>query len=266
MADLYLSRIRLREGAEHAEAFWRREHQREGDALHRQVWGFFHEEEQTRDFLYRVEGSGIGRTIYTLSRRPPEDRSGLWSLEPPRRFAPQLRAGQVLEFSLRANPVRRSVEGAPLQDQAPGEPRARWSEAQRAARSSDRKHDIVMLERRRLQQAGLPVPLEPELVQEQGERWLAKQGQAAGFGVLRVRADGYEQHRVWRRRPPSAAFSSVEFSGLLEITDPARMIEKLWAGPQPGLGSARGFGCGLVLVRRPGALLRATPGDDEDEE
>ena len=54
----------------------------------------------------------------------------------------------------------------------------------------------------------------------------------------------------------------IEYAGVLTVTDPARMVVKLWSGEQPGLGSARGFGCGLMLVRRARA---AEESEDEDE-
>lgn len=254
MNQPYLTRIRLRPGASRQAAFWRMVDQ--GDAHHRLVWGFFPKKEEGRDFLYRAEGRAENLIFYTLSKRPPEDASGLWLVDEPKPFLPRLSPGQILEFSLRANPVRRSLANPDKQVRARVERRSGKHQ-----HSSDQKHDVVMLEKRRLTLAGEPVPQESELVQQQGERWLRQK--EIGVRWCEVRADGYQQHRIWRRGG-AAAFSTVEFSGLLEVTDPDLMVQKLWAGDSPGLGSARGFGCGLMLVRRPGPSWSA--GDHEDDE
>jgi CRISPR system Cascade subunit CasE len=230
----------------------------QGDAHHRLVWGFFPKKEEGRDFLYRSEGQAENLVFYTLSKRPPEDASGLWLVDEPKPFMPRLSRGQILEFSLRANPVRRSLANPDAQVRGRIERRS-----DKHRNSSDQKHDVVMLEKRRLSLAGMPVPGEAELVQQQGEQWLRQR--AIGVEWREVRADGYQQHRVWRRGS-SATFSTIEFSGLLEVTDPALMIEKLWAGPSPGLGSARGFGCGLMLVRRPGPSWTGATDDEDDED
>jgi CRISPR system Cascade subunit CasE len=39
---------------------------------------------------------------------------------------------------------------------------------------------------------------------------------------------------------------TVTFEGVLRVSDPARMAELLWNG----IGHAKAFGCGLLLVRR----------------
>jgi len=204
--------------------------------------------------------------IYTLSRRQPRDDSGFWQIDEPRPFAPALTPGQPLDFILRANPVRRSMRNPSETVRGRMERRAG-----KHSNSSDQKHDVVMLEKRRLQEAGLPALDEPELVQSQGEAWLRQQEKSSGFEVVRVRADGYQQQRIFRRGAP-ASFSTIEFSGLLRVTDPAQMKQRLWFGTEgpaearvsPGLGSARGFGCGLMLVRRPAAPW-AGGADDEDD-
>jgi CRISPR system Cascade subunit CasE len=256
MSQPYLTRIRLRPGASRHASFWRMVDQ--GDAHHRLVWGFFPKKEEGRDFLYRAEGQAEHLVFYTLSKRPPEDTSGLWIVDEPKPFLPRLSSGQILEFSLRANPVRRSLANPDEQVQARV---ARRSDKHR--HSSDQKHDVVMLEKRRLTLAKEPVPQESELVQQEGERWLRQK--EIGVRWCEVRADGYQQHRIWRRGG-AATFSTIEFSGLLEVTDPARMIEQLWAGASPGLGSARGFGCGLMLVRRASSSWSERGLEDEDED
>jgi CRISPR system Cascade subunit CasE len=265
VSGLLLSRVRLLRGAANSPDFWS-EVGRQRD-VHRLVWSFLPAPEgAARDFLFRQDGEGDRLSFYVLSRRPLEAPRSIWSVEESR-FTPALWKDQVLEFALRANAVRRSLEVPATSEGALRRAERRTARVQRP--SSDAKHDIVMLQKRRLPRQGAGATFdEATVVQEEGSKWLAGKAQGAGFELVdgSVRADGYRQHRVARGKGRDMTFSTIELSGWLKVVEPQLMIEKLWSGSQPGLGSARGFGCGLVLVRRPGALLRATPGDDEDEE
>lgn len=288
MSELLLSRITLR-ARDAREAFW-------SDLAslrdpHRLVWSFFPSDDAARrDFLFREESAGLETHVYVLSRRRPQAPSDLFHVAT-KEFAPRLHPGQRLDFSLRANAVQRVVSVRKNFPQLP-EHEAERLELRLSGRrtrreqagegrpvhrhSSDEKHDVVMMQK--LAQRHLPederAP-EAELVQTAGERWLRRQAAGegalagAGFRVLEVQADGYRQHRQERRqgkrlREPMS-FSTIEFQGSLEVTDPARMVERLWAGDQPGLGSARGFGCGLMLVRPPSAPRHRDDEDEDDE-
>ena len=97
-----------------------------------------------------------------------------------------------------------------------------------------------------------------ELVQARCLGWLEQRAEQAGFRVLTrelhddeqgireeksVRVDGYAQHQGERK---GIRFSTVDFTGDLEITDTLAFRKTL----QNGIGHAKGFGCGLLLVRR----------------
>ncbi|MBE0437199.1 MAG: type I-E CRISPR-associated protein Cas6/Cse3/CasE, partial [Methylomicrobium sp.] len=63
----------------------------------------------------------------------------------------------------------------------------------------------------------------------------------------RIRVDGYRQHRFLKRKGnKQVSLSTLEFNGLLTVTDPNLFIKTLYTG----IGPAKGFGCGLMLVRR----------------
>jgi CRISPR system Cascade subunit CasE len=57
--------------------------------------------------------------------------------------------------------------------------------------------------------------------------------------------DGY---RTWRQHFGSKGIelATVDFEGTLEVADPARFLDALVRG----VGPAKAFGCGLMLVRR----------------
>lgn len=91
-------------------------------------------------------------------------------------------------------------------------------------------------------------PMESEIVQQAGFVWLAMKGEANGFSIREgeVRADGYSQHRFTKPKGKhSVTISTIEFTGLLTVTDPESFIQTLFQG----LGPAKGFGCGLMMVR-----------------
>ena len=73
------------------------------DAHHRLIWAAFADTtDRTRDFLWREEGDG---RFLTLSARPPVS-GALFGTPEVKNFAPDLRCGDTLAFTLRANATR----------------------------------------------------------------------------------------------------------------------------------------------------------------
>lgn len=238
MSDpLYLSRARLR--ANRGEAFASiapilvpdDASQRSGRA-HRLVWLLFQDTPETaRDFLWRDEGDG---RYLILSRRPPANPGALFDLET-KEFDPHLSSGDQLRFLLRANPTV-ARKGA-------------LSSAERAARIRGKRVDVVMdalarlPDRQRASQRDI-------CVREAGRRWLDEQGTRAGFAVNSLETSAYTQLDVSdqerRGRRPRATVSVMDFAGVLRIDEPVAFLAKL----TEGFGSAKAFGCGLMLIRR----------------
>ena len=85
------------------------------------------------------------------------------------------------------------------------------------------------------------------------EKWLTEKGNNKGFVLARdkkrdrliFQAEGYRWHAL-PKKGRSAGFSSVDFEGEIEVTDPQLFADALLTG----IGPAKGFGCGLMLVRR----------------
>lgn len=223
---MYLSRIELREGAARTPEFWNR--LASLDDVHRVVWTWFADHpERRRDFLYRYEGEGLTTRFYTLSTRIPVDSYSLWHIES-KPFAPKLSSGDRLHFSLRANPTRRKVHG-------PGR---------------GKRHDVVMDEKLSARtRGGSPEP-HSQTVETTCVAWLASRAEACGFEIADgdVRTDGYRSIRFSRGRgKDDASVTMVDFDGRLTIRDPSQFIESV----TQGIGAAKAFGCGLMLIRRP---------------
>ncbi len=83
------------------------------------------------------------------------------------------------------------------------------------------------------------------------ETWFAAKCERLGCvmvrdeGRLKFQAEGY-QWRALPQKKRDAGFSSVDFEGEIEVTDTELFTKALF----DGIGPAKGFGCGLMLVRR----------------
>jgi CRISPR system Cascade subunit CasE len=62
---------------------------------------------------------------------------------------------------------------------------------------------------------------------------------------LKFQAEGYQWHAL-SRKGRDAGFSSVDFEGEIEVLDSELFTKALF----DGIGPAKGFGCGLMLIRR----------------
>jgi CRISPR system Cascade subunit CasE len=87
-----------------------------------------------------------------------------------------------------------------------------------------------------------------EMVDAAAINWLRMRGPAIGLeiDIQQLRRDGYRQHVASRSGGTPLRFSSLDFDGCATVTDPQRLTEALFAG----VGHSKGFGCGLLLVRR----------------
>ena len=204
---------------------------------HRWLWRFFPgEPDAKRDFLFRRrEVAGTAR-YYLVSARQPHEQDDAWSVQT-RKYAPELDAGTRLRFDLRVNPV---------------------VAVKRDGKS--RRDDVVMAEKKRLLQerglthwqqwSGDDKPALYDVVDRTCAAWLQARAERLGFSVDReyLTVDAYQTHVEKRELPDKQRlrFSTVEFSGLLTVGDAKKFQHTLFHG----IGPAKAFGCGLLLVRR----------------
>jgi len=219
---MYLSRICLSPDALEDARFWRT--LESPYRLHQAIWDLFADgPDRRRDFLYRLDREVKRTSVFALSDREPPNPRGDWRVET-KEFRPVLRTGERLAFSLRANPV--------------------------ITRDGDR-HDVVMEEKRRLRQAGTPKNLWPtgaQLAQSAGASWLASRAAKHGFAAdpSEVLVEAYEVHTFEKPGGRSIRFATCDFRGFLTVSDPETLLSTL----RQGIGPAKGFGCGLLLIRR----------------
>lgn len=223
---MFFSRLQVAGGKERSRAFW----EAAGDLydLHKAVWGLFADgPDRERDFLYRVD-SVLGRpVIYTVSERAPVDATGIFSVEI-KPYEPVIRTGQHFSFMIRANPVvtKKDNEG------------------------KHHRHDVVMDMKKKLGDDASDC--EPaEIITRAGSEWLSSRAKIHGFlpDSSRTIVEGYQQHRFRTGKGRSETrFSTLDFTGVLVVTDPDLFREVLYQG----LGPAKGFGCGMFMVRPTG--------------
>jgi CRISPR system Cascade subunit CasE len=89
-------------------------------------------------------------------------------------------------------------------------------------------------------------PNSPDPVRAAGLKWLEERAERFGFHVEGLNIDGYRQHKLYKRRSKTPiTFSTLDFDGILTVTDSGLLTQTLFNG----LGPAKGFGCGLLLVK-----------------
>ncbi|NLN59716.1 MAG: type I-E CRISPR-associated protein Cas6/Cse3/CasE [Deltaproteobacteria bacterium] len=221
---MFFSMIKLRQGIyPHDISHLARQ---SGYQTHQRIWNLFSDTpDRKRDFIYRHETSDGWPTFYTVSHRKPMNLHGIWEIAL-KKYNPILRPGQRLGFALRANPIR----------------------SRRDENAKQKRHDVVMEEKLKLKREGKKLEL-PDIVQKQGLGWLQERAESYGFSISanNVRVDGYQQHKLFKRNNIPIMFSTLDFNGILTVTEPDVFITKCL---YTGFGPAKGFGCGLMLVRR----------------
>ncbi|MGM0782809.1 MAG: type I-E CRISPR-associated protein Cas6/Cse3/CasE [Pseudomonadota bacterium] len=203
-------------------------------AAHQLLWQMFPDHQGQRPFLFRQEmdepeGGGAPRGLplfYMLSDREPMPASGLLEVQC-KPFSPVLEAGDRLAFRLRANPtVAKSVAG-----------------------KRGRRADVLMAAKYSFEAGGERKSQAcTEAMNEAAREWLTERAESWGFRLpVEPEVGAYRQHALPKNEGRPIRFSSVDYEGLLEVSDPGRLIETL----AQGVGRAKAFGCGLMLIRRP---------------
>lgn len=249
VAGMYFSRIRidLRSLSVNDRRFVAR-----GDtyAGHQLLWRAFPGlDGSERDFLFRQEvgpsvllsadDSHRALTFYVVSPRPPASERPGYLIES-RPYAPLLRAGERLVFSLRANPTVSRRPGAP----------AHPEQLERSGRSQ--RHSVVVDAKRYAKESSIAGADSSDAMRSAAIAWLRGRAADRGFDITERDAascmTSFMDHRFHSTRSERAIrFTSVDYAGEFSVADPDRFVRRaLFAG----IGRARAFGCGLLLVRR----------------
>ncbi|EHE5101009.1 type I-E CRISPR-associated protein Cas6/Cse3/CasE [Salmonella enterica] len=188
--------------------------------MHQWLWELFPGGKE-RQFLYRREELQGAFRFFVLSQERPAE-SAIFDVQC-RPFAPELSVGQILRFTLRANPTICKA----------GKRHDLLMEAKRQVKTQPDSRDIWTYQ----QQAAL--------------EWLSRQGEQNGFSLREASVDAYRQQQIRREKSRQMIqFSSVEYAGVLVVNNPVLFLQRL----VQGYGKSRAFGCGMMLIK---------PGDSE---
>lgn len=188
--------------------------------VHRQVWRLFPgEAKETRSsgeevrqgFLFRIEEHQPGRPARLLVQsRRMPEATRGLAVVGTREFHPQPAAGLRLGFLLTANPVKTIIDG------------------QRGTKPDKRSEKCRV----------------PLIREDEQREWLNRK--FAGAAVLEATTVLPHPPLHFRKGNRGGKFVSVSFDGVLCVEDPTMLITLL----ENGVGPAKAFGCGLLLVRR----------------
>ncbi len=188
--------------------------------FHRQLWRMFpgepketrsNDKEARQGLLFRIEENQTGRPARLMVQSRQEPEAvSGMVVMGTRKFHPQPVSGQRLAFLLTANPVRTIAD-----TQLDTKPNKRWEKCR--------------------------VPLIQEIDQRE---WLSRKlADAAEIVAANVLP---HTPMYFRKGNHSGKLMTITFDGVLQVNNPTRLVDLL----KQGVGPAKGFGCGLLLVRR----------------
>lgn len=195
--------------------------------IHQAIWDLFSDHpDRKRDFIYRRDETKEV-CFLTASKRIPKDESGFWKIET-KPYEPKLKNGQWLSFSLLANPVRTG----------------------RNAKGKHARFDVVMDEKLKLKEKRIPRnqwPTLGEIAYEAGKKWILQRSDKLGVEIdeTSLKVDEYREI-TFPKKGRRIKIATLEFNGILTVIDPDMLCKALFHG----VGPAKSFGCGLLLVKR----------------
>ena len=203
-------------------------------AVHQAVWSLFlGDENKTRDFLYRYDMHNGCPVIYIVSEEKPVSQHGLWVVDT-KEYNPCISKGDRFYFSVRVNPV---VTKSYVDD--------------KTGKEVHKRHDVIMNRKFHNRELGVHES-NNEILSDEGFAWLSSRGEKHGFTVSpsSLMVSCYEK-RVFEKSTPQGkkrevVLGTLDMEGVLEVTDAEVFCQMLFAG----LGPAKGFGCGLMLIKR----------------
>ncbi|MCR5220682.1 MAG: type I-E CRISPR-associated protein Cas6/Cse3/CasE [bacterium] len=198
---------------------------------HQELWTLFGDTpDRLRDFLYRQTGI---TSFLVVSERLPVKNALVRTLDV-KPYDVRLAVGDELIFSLRFNPVIKRRDNDHRQVRV----------------------DMVQDERKRLEREGVrkeDMPRRSVLAQKILMDWFRRHD--LGFNLEAdeekrfeesLQLEAYGQHRFSRPKGGDITISGIDVRGIGMVRDPDVLCRALY----DGVGCARGFGFGLLLVRR----------------
>ena len=243
---------------------------------------FIYREEIAREQLEIQAGVRGEPVYYIVSSTRPSSETPFFQVEA-KEYQPKLQRSDKLRFELRANPVitrngkkhdvvmdaqrtfltslcaefnlQSRLPSAPKKQDFKKELLIHGGHALDERLTTLLKDDFRYAERLR-QSMHLHSKIEwsiKAIVDDALEKWMIRQGQQHGFLLVRddnnqnkLQNSAYRWHSIKAEKGKKSGFSSVDFLGDLEIIDVEKFTKALFGG----IGRAKAFGCGLLLILR----------------
>lgn len=191
---------------------------------HQALWTVFSDSnERKRDFLYRQ--TGINEYI-TVSKRKPSNVPDNFEVQT-KPYDPKIKNGDILDFSLRFNPVRKTrINGKQV----------RYDIVQDLRKKKLASEDELNLSR-------------IEIALEAAPGWFDKREEDIGAFFIpdSFIIESYSRESFFQPKgKKKIIISMLDLKGSLKVKNSDLFREKLFKG----IGCAKGFGCGLLLVKR----------------
>lgn len=184
---------------------------------HQFLWTLFadNSKEEKSQFLFRHEPNFHKLGFIVVSEKEPISHPA-WNIQT-KVYDPKIKDGDILEFTVTVNPI---------------------------ITKNKKRSDVVMNWRFENDRKSKPIA---DVVSDEGLRWLTSRSQKNGFEILQAKTNGYMQRQFYKSHSKQPIkISTIDFSGILKVCDEVLFKDLL----QNGLGPAKGFGCGLFLVKR----------------
>lgn len=188
--------------------------------FHRRLWRLFPDQsketrstfnENRHGFLFRVERIDIGQPIrFLVQSRSSPEQAPGLSLLGSREFRPKPRVDQKLAFILTANATKK------IRDK-------------QFSAKPGKKNDKCRV---------------PLIKEEEQKAWMARK--IKGIVVLENVSVIFHPPVFFQKGYRAGKLSIVTFEGILRVVNPEKLVALL----RNGIGPAKAFGCGLMLVRR----------------
>jgi CRISPR system Cascade subunit CasE len=189
-------------------------------SAHQLLWQLFRQE-NSRPFIFREEQGRDGLPMFfVLSSCAPVNAGDIFRIQT-KPFSPQLQQGQRLAFKLRANPT---------------------------ICIDNKRHDVMMHAKRQLRNKELSAGETQFHMEQAAQNWLCDEKRMESWGIQLAGVpdiEAYTQHRSRKRSGQNVQFSSVDFQGILTVTEPSKFLNQY----EKGFGRAKSLGCGLMLIR-----------------
>lgn len=222
---MYLSKVTLRPSAQSAKKLL--DIKSTGPyASHQLMWQLFLNQ-QKREFLFREDmGTNGLAEFFVLSPTEPQGDRNIFNVQS-KPFIPVLQQGKRLAFKLRVNPTICSKDSS----------------------GKGKRHDVLMHAKYQLKnEKSIDREKLNNLMNQAAVTWISNSERLENWGIQLDSIpdiERYDQQSSSKASGQKLQFSSVDFLGLLTVTEPQKFIEKLYSG----FGRAKSMGCGLMLIR-----------------